>query len=65
MVAAGWGIINVSGLNARLSGGTSIGRLVTAEEGADVITFLASPGSVAISGDAVAVGGGTRGTIHR
>ena len=51
-------------LTARLAAGTSIGRLVTAEEVADVITFLASPRSAAITGDAVAVGGGTRGAIH-
>jgi NAD(P)-dependent dehydrogenase (short-subunit alcohol dehydrogenase family) len=42
----------------------SIGRLVTAAEVADVIAFLCSPRSVAINGDAVAVGGGARGTIH-
>ena len=38
--------------------GISIGRLVTAEEVADVVTFLASPRSVAINGDAIAAGGG-------
>jgi NAD(P)-dependent dehydrogenase (short-subunit alcohol dehydrogenase family) len=48
----------------RLAAATSIGRLVTAGEVADVVTFLASPRSAAISGDAIAVGGGTRGTIH-
>jgi NAD(P)-dependent dehydrogenase (short-subunit alcohol dehydrogenase family) len=48
----------------RLAAATSIGRLVTAEEVADVVTFLASPRSAAISGDAIAVGGGTRGAIH-
>jgi NAD(P)-dependent dehydrogenase (short-subunit alcohol dehydrogenase family) len=48
----------------RLAAATSIGRLVTADEVADVVTFLASPRSAAISGDAVAVGGGTRGSIH-
>ena len=42
----------------------SIGRAVTAAEVADVIAFLASPRSVAINGDAIAVGGGTRGAIH-
>ncbi|GAB2572131.1 SDR family NAD(P)-dependent oxidoreductase [Microlunatus antarcticus] len=42
----------------------SIGRLVTAEEVADVVAFLASPRSVAVNGDAVAVGGGARGPIH-
>jgi NAD(P)-dependent dehydrogenase (short-subunit alcohol dehydrogenase family) len=49
---------------AGLAAGASIGRLVTAAEVADVVTFLASPRSVAISGDVVAVGGGTRGTIY-
>lgn len=49
---------------AELARATGIGRLVTAEEVADVVTFLASPRSVAITGDAVAVGGGQRGPIH-
>lgn len=40
---------------------TRLGRLVTAEEVADVIAFLCSPRSVAINGDAVAVGGGQPG----
>ncbi|MEI4281028.1 SDR family NAD(P)-dependent oxidoreductase [Klenkia terrae] len=40
---------------------TRIGRLVTAAEVADVVAFLCSPRSVAITGDAVAVGGGTPG----
>jgi NAD(P)-dependent dehydrogenase (short-subunit alcohol dehydrogenase family) len=42
----------------------SIGRLVTAAEVADVVTFLASPRSVAINGDVVAAGGGALGPIH-
>jgi len=42
----------------------SIGRLVTAAEVADVIAFLCSPRSVAINGDAIAVGGGTPGAIY-
>ena len=49
---------------ARFAAGTSIGRLVTAAEVADVVAFLASPRSVAITGDAIAVGGGARGAIH-
>jgi NAD(P)-dependent dehydrogenase (short-subunit alcohol dehydrogenase family) len=48
----------------RLAAGTSLGRLVTAEEVADVVAFLASPRSAAITGDAIAAGGGTRGAIH-
>jgi NAD(P)-dependent dehydrogenase (short-subunit alcohol dehydrogenase family) len=43
---------------------TDIGRIVEADEVADVIAFLASPRSVAITGDAIACGGGTRGSIH-
>jgi NAD(P)-dependent dehydrogenase (short-subunit alcohol dehydrogenase family) len=49
---------------AALADSVSIGRLVTAAEVADVITFLASPRSVAINGDAIAAGGGARGAIH-
>jgi NAD(P)-dependent dehydrogenase (short-subunit alcohol dehydrogenase family) len=51
-------------LTDRLAAGTSIGRLVTAAEVADVVAFLASPRSAVITGDAIAVGGGTRGAIH-
>jgi NAD(P)-dependent dehydrogenase (short-subunit alcohol dehydrogenase family) len=40
-----------------------IGRLVTAEEVANVIVFLCSPKSVAIQGDAIPVGGGQPGPI--
>jgi NAD(P)-dependent dehydrogenase (short-subunit alcohol dehydrogenase family) len=42
----------------------SIGRAVTAAEVANVIVFLASPRSVSINGDAIAVGGGTKGAIY-
>lgn len=47
-----------------LAAGTSIGRLVTAEEVADVVVFLASPRSAAVTGDAVGAGGGNRGSVH-
>ena len=47
-----------------MAAGVSIGRMVTAAEIGDVVTFLASPRSVAINGDAIAVGGGARGAIH-
>jgi len=42
----------------------SLGRLIDAEEVAWVVTFLASPRSVAITGDAVACGGGIPGPIY-
>jgi NAD(P)-dependent dehydrogenase (short-subunit alcohol dehydrogenase family) len=48
---------------ARMGAAVSIGRLVTAEEVASVVTFLASPRSVAINGDAIAAGGGAPGAI--
>jgi NAD(P)-dependent dehydrogenase (short-subunit alcohol dehydrogenase family) len=54
----------VEELERRLEGAVSIGRLVTAEEVAAVIAFLASPKSVALNGDAVVASGGARGAIH-
>jgi NAD(P)-dependent dehydrogenase (short-subunit alcohol dehydrogenase family) len=51
-------------IEQQLGAAVSIGRIVTAEEVADVITFLASPKSVAINGDAIAVGGGAKGPIY-
>ncbi len=42
----------------------SIHRLVDAREVADVVAFLASPRAGAITGDAVACGGGQPGVIH-
>ena len=42
----------------------SIRRIVDAAEVADVVTFLASPRSASINGDAIACGGGTPGAIY-
>lgn len=42
----------------------SVSRLIDAAEVADVVAFLASPRSIAINGDAVAVGGGVPGPIY-
>ncbi|MEF2975992.1 SDR family NAD(P)-dependent oxidoreductase [Subtercola sp. YIM 133946] len=42
----------------------SIRRLIDASEVADVVVFLASPRSVAITGDAIAVGGGVPGPVY-
>jgi NAD(P)-dependent dehydrogenase (short-subunit alcohol dehydrogenase family) len=47
-----------------LAQGVSIGRIVDASEVADVVTFLASPRSVAINGDAIPIGGGSLGSIY-
>src|SRR6185312_3893375 len=51
-------------VRADLGRGSSLGRMVTAAEVADVVVFLASPRAVAVSGDAVGAGGGNRGTAH-
>jgi NAD(P)-dependent dehydrogenase (short-subunit alcohol dehydrogenase family) len=42
----------------------SIGRIIDAKEVAWVVAFLASPRSVAVNGEAIAVGGGSLGTIR-
>ena len=42
----------------------SIHRVIDASEVADVVVFLASPRSVAITGDAIAAGGGAPGPIY-
>src|ERR1700749_999954 len=56
--------VTTAEVERRLGAGTSIGRLVTAGEGANVVTFLASPRSVAVNGDAIAVGGGAVGPVY-
>lgn len=47
----------------RLMAYNSIGRMVDAADVATVVAFLASPRSIAINGDAIAVGGGSPGPI--
>ena len=62
--AAGrWGV-DADEAARRMAASTAIGRSVTAAEVADVVTFLASPRSVAITGDPISVGGGSIGSIH-
>ena len=48
----------------RMAQGISIRRMIDAKEIAYVVTFLASPKSVAINGDAIAVAGGSGRAIH-
>lgn len=42
----------------------ALGRLITADEIADVILFLCSPRSVAITGESISVGGGTGTAVY-
>jgi NAD(P)-dependent dehydrogenase (short-subunit alcohol dehydrogenase family) len=56
--------IALADLEARLGQGYAIGRMVTADEVAALVTWLASPLSVAVAGDVIACGGGFRGPIY-
>jgi NAD(P)-dependent dehydrogenase (short-subunit alcohol dehydrogenase family) len=56
--------LSVEAAEAAVTAPIVIGRMVTAQEVAAVVTFLASPLSVAITGDAIAAGGGVRGPIY-
>jgi NAD(P)-dependent dehydrogenase (short-subunit alcohol dehydrogenase family) len=56
--------VSVAEVERQIGASISIGRIVTADEVASVVTFLASPKSVAINGDAISVGGGAIGPIH-
>jgi len=51
-------------LEADLAARNLLGRMVTAAEVAQVVAFLASPRSVAINGDVIAVGGGEPSAIY-
>jgi NAD(P)-dependent dehydrogenase (short-subunit alcohol dehydrogenase family) len=48
----------------RLAASNLVGRVITAEEIAYLVAFLASPKSIAINGDSIAAGGGSPGPIH-
>jgi NAD(P)-dependent dehydrogenase (short-subunit alcohol dehydrogenase family) len=50
-------------IEKRMAGRNLLRRIVTAEEIADVVTFLASPRAIAINGDSIPAGGGTPGSI--
>jgi NAD(P)-dependent dehydrogenase (short-subunit alcohol dehydrogenase family) len=66
LVAARAGAAGVSEgeIEARLVANLTVGRIIDAAEVADIVAFLASPRSIAINGDAIACGGGTKGAIH-
>jgi NAD(P)-dependent dehydrogenase (short-subunit alcohol dehydrogenase family) len=51
-------------IERRMAAMNLVGRLITAAEVADAVAFLASPKSIAINGDAIAVGGGAPGEIY-
>ena len=55
---------SIAAIEAEFASRSPLGRLITAEEVADVVAFLASPRSVAITGDAIAAAGGLLGAVH-
>ena len=56
--------VTVAQAEQRLGGSNAIRRIVEASEVADIVAFLASPRSGAITGDAIACGGGPVGAIY-
>ncbi len=51
-------------IEAQMAEGNSVRRIIDASDIANIVAFLASPLSVAISGDAIAAGGGVGRAIH-
>jgi NAD(P)-dependent dehydrogenase (short-subunit alcohol dehydrogenase family) len=51
-------------IESQMAGLNSVRRIIDASDIANIVTFLASPLSVAISGDAIAAGGGVGRAIH-
>lgn len=51
-------------VEAQMAEGNSVKRIINASDIASIVAFLASPLSVAISGDAIAAGGGVGRAIH-
>ena len=49
---------------ARMAAGNSVRRIIDSEDIAAIVAFLASPRSVAITGDTIAAGGGVGRAIH-
>ena len=51
-------------IETRMAGRNLVRKIITAQEVADVVIFLASPKAIAINGDAIGAGGGVPGVIH-
>jgi NAD(P)-dependent dehydrogenase (short-subunit alcohol dehydrogenase family) len=56
--------VPVAEVERRLGASVGVGRLITADEVAAVVAFLASPKSVAVNGDAITAGGGAVGPVY-
>jgi NAD(P)-dependent dehydrogenase (short-subunit alcohol dehydrogenase family) len=56
--------VSAEEIERRMAQGNTIQRVITAEEVGDIVVFLASPRSIAITGDVIAAGGGMPGAIY-
>lgn len=56
--------ISIQEVEKQMGARYAIGRIIDAEEIADVIAFLSSPRSVAVNGDSIPVAGGVKGAIY-
>ena len=56
--------ISESEAEARMAAGNSVRQIIDSEDIAAIVAFLASPRSVAITGDTIAAGGGVGRAIH-
>lgn len=56
--------VAVEEIERRMASGNTIGRLIEADDLGPVVAFLASPLSLAITGESIAAGGGEPGVIH-
>jgi enoyl-[acyl-carrier-protein] reductase (NADH) len=56
--------ISLEEAERRMASGSTVRKIIDAREIAYVVAFLASPKSIAINGEVVAVGGGSPGAIN-
>jgi NAD(P)-dependent dehydrogenase (short-subunit alcohol dehydrogenase family) len=56
--------ISEADVERNMAGRNLVKKLITAEEIANVVVFLASPKAMAINGDSIPAGGGTPGSIY-
>jgi NAD(P)-dependent dehydrogenase (short-subunit alcohol dehydrogenase family) len=56
--------VSAAEVESRMAGQNLVGKLITAEDIAHLVAFLASPKSIAVNGDVVAAGGGAPGAIY-
>jgi NAD(P)-dependent dehydrogenase (short-subunit alcohol dehydrogenase family) len=56
--------ISEAEVEKRMDGGNLVKKLITAEQIAWLVAFLASPKAMAINGDSIPAGGGTPGAIY-